>query len=350
MKDRLLPRKGIKGTIIQHLLFWLVSISLFVILIFYMRDFSLKALDFATAVNILITLAFLAISVYINLLWLIPSFFNHRRYFLFSVFQVLNIMLFIFLNYFVSMAFEGPRKNYIQEVVAELILVLIFLVITTLIKFTRDSIALQEAELKIKEVEREKVESDLKTLRAQVNPHFFFNTLNSLYSLSLDKSEKTPEMILKLSELMRHVLYETGDDKVPMDKHLDFLRSYIYLEKLRSEESLKVDMEISGDHAETLVAPLLFVPFVENAFKHGPKNAGQNPFIRIRFNLEHEGEVSFTVENNKDDHPLTGVRMPEGIGISNVKRRLELLYPGMHTLTISDLPEVYRVDLTIRTI
>jgi len=153
-----------------------------------------------------------------------------RRYFLFSLSGILNIALFICLNYFISLAFEGRHKHYLNEVIAEFILVVVFLVITTMIKFTRDSLALQDANLKIKEIERENMISELRALKAQINPHFFFNTLNSIYSFSLDRSKKTPELILKLSELMRYILYETRNDYVSMEKQLDFFEVKLTLE------------------------------------------------------------------------------------------------------------------------
>jgi two-component system, LytTR family, sensor kinase len=241
-----IPHKFRFGNILMHLLFWALSLVLFTVLIFYTRDFRLQAMDFRTAVNILVTLVLLAVSVYINLLWLLPHFFSKRRYFLFSLLEIMNIVLFICLNYLASFAFEGKNPHFLSEMVAEFILVLVFLVITTLIKFTRDSIALQDADMKIKEIGKEKVESELRALKAQLNPHFFFNTLNSIYSLSLDKSEKTPELILKLSELMRYILYEAQDEYVSMERQLDFLRNYISLERLRAGEKVRIEMRSYG--------------------------------------------------------------------------------------------------------
>jgi two-component system, LytTR family, sensor kinase len=337
------------GRIISHIIFWLFSVVLFSVLIFYTRNFRISAMDFKTAVNIMITILLLGISVYINLLWLLPVYFARRRFFLFTFLEVLNIALFICLNYLISMAFEGGRSNYTSEMIAEFILVLIFLVITTLIKFTRDSMALQVAELKIKEVERQNIESELQALKAQFNPHFFFNTLNSIYSLSLDKSNKVPELILKLSELMRYVLYDTRDDCIPIRKQLGFLESYIYLEKLRTDENRTIELEILGEHQEVCIAPLLLEPFVENAFKHGARDKRNHPFIRIKIDVTRTERVIFMIDNNKDeytvpqDKPLTD----KGIGLTNVKKRLELLYPGKHRLQIYETPSLFRVELTI---
>ena len=342
-----IPRKIRFGSILLHLLFWVLSLVLFVVLIFLTRHFRLQAMDFQTAINIIITLLFLAVSVYINLLILLPLFFKKRRYLLFSLLEMSNISLFICLNYFVSMAFEGKHPNFLNEMVAEFILVLVFLVITTLIKFTRDSIDLQDANLRIKEIERENVESELRALKAQINPHFFFNTLNSIYSLSLDRSEKAPELILKLSELMRYILYETRDDYVSMERQLDFLQNYIYLEQLRTDEKIKIEMEIKGKHTELMIAPLLFIPFVENAFKHVVKEKDNPSFIRISFDLSHPDKISFSVKNKKYNFPGPVNGNNEGIGLANVRKRLNLLYPSKHELKISDTGDVFEVELTL---
>jgi two-component system LytT family sensor kinase len=340
-------RKVRFSSIIIHLLFWMLSMVLFVVLIFLTRDFRLKAMDFQTAVNIIITLLFLAVTVYINLLVLLPLFFKKRRYLLFSLLELLNIALFICLNYFVSMAFEGKHPNFLNEMVAEFFLVLVFLVITTLIKFTRDSIALQDANLRIKEIERENVESELRALKAQINPHFFFNTLNSIYSMSLDRSEKTPELILRLSELMRYILYETRDDYVSMEKQLDFIQNYIYLEQLRTDEKIRIEMEIKGEHRDLMVAPLLFIPFIENAFKHVVKEKDNPSFIWISFDLMHPTRILFSIKNKKYNNGGTVSGDNEGIGLKNVRKRLNLLYPSKHELKISETGDVFEVELTL---
>jgi two-component system, LytTR family, sensor kinase len=349
MDIHVLQKKNQIGGLLGHFVFWLISLAFFTVLIFYTRDFRISAMDFTTAVNILITIFLLAISVYINLLWLLPSFFAKRRFITFGALELLNIALFIAINYGISMAFEGGSSNYMAEMIAEFLLVLIFLVITTFIKFTRDSIALQDAELKIKEVERQKIESELQALKAQFNPHFFFNTLNSIYALSLDKSDKTPELILKLSDLMRYVIYDTRDDLIPMSKQLGFLESYIYLEKLRSDEDRSIELKVTGENKDILIAPLLIEPFVENAFKHGAREKQTNPYILVHVNLERNDRIEFTIENNKD--PLTRVpgisATAKGIGLLNIRKRLELIYPGRHHLNILEAVDFFKVELTI---
>jgi len=342
-----LIRKSKKYSFIPHILFWIISIVLFTVALVYTRgDFNIQDIDIPMATNILITIVFLAISVYINLLWLIPVFFNRRKYGLFFILEMVNILLFILLNFVVSYFFEGGQHpNFFSEVFAELILVLLFLVVSTMLKLMRDSVHLQDVELRIKEVEKQKVEAELKVLKAQINPHFFFNTLNSLYSLTLDKSEKAPELILKLSDLMRFVIYESKDDLVPMSKQIDFFYNYIYLERLRMDESLVLDFNVTGENLQNKTAPLLFIAFIENAFKHGCKTRQEHPFIHIIFNLEKTDQVGFSITNNKEATPTNP--KSGGIGLANVKKRLELLYPGKHELIIQDSVTLFSVQLIL---
>jgi len=336
-----------RNLVAQHLLFWLISIVLFTVVLIYTRgDFNFYSITLQMTVSILITTIFLAMAVYINLLWLIPSFFNKRKFLLFFILELANILLFIFCNYFITYVFEGgSHPNFLTEFIAEFILVLLFLIVSTLLKVMRDSITLQDVELRMKEVEKQKIEAELRALKAQVNPHFFFNTLNSLYSLSLDKSDKAPELILKLSDLMRYVIYESKDDQVPIGKQLDFLQSYVYLERLRADENLRVDFLVQGIHLDLKIAPLLYIAFIENAFKHGSKDKKSDPYIRIVFNLENSDCVIFSIENKVEGY--TEHNAGGGFGLANVKKRLELLYPGRHELKIAQSQTLYRVELTI---
>jgi len=334
--------------ILPHILFWFFSIVLFTVVLFYTRDFSIHDIDLQTAINILVTVFLLAIAVYINLLWLIPVFFKKRKFFRFAVFQSANILLFIVLNYYISVLIEGNgHPNFVTEAIAEFILVLIFLVVSSLLKFVRDSFTLQDIELKIGKAEQQQIEAELKALKAQVNPHFLFNTLNSLYSLTIDKSDKAPELILKLSELMRYVIYEAKEDFEPIEKQLEFIKSYVYLESLRIGDHLKVNFSIEGDNTFVKIAPLIFIAFVENAFKHCSKQREQNPFISIFFDIRSKDRIQFTIENTKESEDNDLGSPGTGIGLENVRKRLNLLYPEKYKLEIKETDQKYRVDLTI---
>lgn len=267
---------------------------------------------------------------------------------MFGIFQLGNIFLFIVLNYYISVLFEGEgHPNFFSEAVAEFILVLIFLIVSSLLKFVRDSFTLQDVERKIRESERQQMEAELRALKAQINPHFFFNTLNSLYSLTIDRSDKAPELILKLSELMRYVIYESKEDLEPIEKQLEFIRSYVYLENLRVGDHLKVDVVVKGENLSLRVAPLLFIAFVENAFKHCSKEKSRDPRISIMVDIEYKERIHFYIENTRDTSPNPFPVAAPGIGLQNVRKRLDLLYPGRHMLDIRETDDKYIVNLTL---
>ncbi|MCE3283728.1 MAG: two-component system sensor protein no kinase domain [Chitinophagaceae bacterium] len=195
-----------------------------------------------------------------------------------------------------------------------------------------------------KEIEHERVNTELSLLKSQINPHFFFNTLNNIYSLAIVKSDQTAEAILKLSAIMRYVLTETDQKLVPLSNEIEFLRNYINLQSVRLTDKVKLHVEIDDEVDGHQVAPLLFIPFVENAFKYGVSTVEPSD-IRIRL-LSTGHRVLFVVENSV----VPGAKhstVNTGIGIANVKRRLELLYPGKHKLVIDEQPQNYKVTLEI---
>lgn len=188
----------------------------------------------------------------------------------------------------------------------------------------------------------EKASAELALLKSQVNPHFFFNTLNNLYSLSINKSEKTPEVILKLSEMMRHTIYEGKKDKVFLSEEIEYLRSFIELHQIRYKK--EVDISFNAPEETTLeIAPLLFIILLENAFKHGVESLRENAFVHVDLVLE-ENVIVFSVVNNFDEKSLS---VEKGIGLENLKHRLELLYPGKHTLVLEKEKETFSAELNI---
>lgn len=191
--------------------------------------------------------------------------------------------------------------------------------------------------------EEEKLHAELAYLKAQINPHFLFNTLNSIYAMALGRSEQTPGAIVQLSSMMRYVLVEAGKEKVPLEKELAYLTDYIQLQQTRFEGSLKVVFEIRGWPEGRQIYPLLLIPFVENAFKYGI-NPEAPSVIGIHIDIGDHG-LQLHVTNNKV--ALVPNDTPGGLGISNTRRRLQLLYPGRHSLDIEDEPKTFSVLLNL---
>lgn len=194
------------------------------------------------------------------------------------------------------------------------------------------------------ELQKEKSTAELAFLRSQINPHFLFNTINDIYSLTYQKSESAPEALLKLSELLRYMLREGNADMMPLRQEIQYLENVIELQRISAKGEAYINFELEGYVGEQQAASLLFIAFVENAFKHGVLNDPINP-VHIHLTATNES-VSFSVRNKKShsqkDHTA-------GIGLNNVRRRLELIYPGKHQLEISEGIEYYFVNLMLHT-
>ncbi|RMG29325.1 MAG: sensor histidine kinase [Bacteroidetes bacterium] len=205
-----------------------------------------------------------------------------------------------------------------------------------------------EREQHTRALEREKLEAELKFLKAQIHPHFLFNTLNNLYALTLKKSDHAPEVVLKLSGLVNYMLYYTRAEQVPLSKEIESIHNYIALEKIRYGTGLDISFDIAGAVAGAHIAPMLLLPFVENSFKHGVSDEIQDKWITL--NLRVEGQkLRFQIENSKSPrlHTPAEKDYTGGIGLKNVRRRLELLYPKRHELRIIEEEHSYLVILNL---
>lgn len=200
------------------------------------------------------------------------------------------------------------------------------------------------AEQKAKEIEREKLNTELNFLKSQINPHFFFNTLNNIYSLAVVGSEETAPVILQLSNIMRYILSEAQQPFVSLVKEVNFIRHYIEIQKVRLTDKVSVSFSEEGDFNDLNIAPLIFIPFVENAFKYGISTKSDST-ISIKL-VSNANKVTFDSFNTVAKN-VKNERTATGIGITNVKRRLMLLYAGKHELSIKDQPKEFTVHLEI---
>lgn len=202
-----------------------------------------------------------------------------------------------------------------------------------------------ELEARKKEVENEKLTAELNFLKAQINPHFLFNTLNNLYYLAYSKSENTTEVIAKLSLMMRYMIYESNHPKVLLRKEIEYMQSYISLERLRLNDQIPIKFEVTGNTEDIWISPLIFITFLENAFKHGVSNTNPKAWVNICIQVS-DKKCVYTVENSKGPEQKDKGEK-SGIGLQNVKRRLELSYPGQYELITSETPEKYLVKLNL---
>jgi len=195
-----------------------------------------------------------------------------------------------------------------------------------------------------KQAEKERLKAELSYFKAQINPHFLFNTLNTIYSLAIQKADNTPEAVVKLSGMMRYVISDASNDYVPLEKEINYISDYIALQKIRFGETVKIDFYPCDLTSGPLIAPLILIPFIENAFKFGV-NPEKDSFIGININLSGQ-ELHMKVFNNKVNEILR-TESTGGLGISNARHRLDLLYPEKYRLLIDDKENEYTVDLYI---
>jgi two-component system, LytTR family, sensor kinase len=234
-----------------------------------------------------------------------------------------------------------PRKPPLLSP-GNLVIFLMVFVLSTGIKVINQWL---KSEQRAKEIANEKLKAELSFLKAQINPHFLFNTLNNIYALASTQSDQTAAAVMKLSSIMRYVLTEARNDLVPLEKEILFTSHYIELQKMRLTDKTKIDFVINGDPLGREIAPLLLLPFVENAFKYGISTRECSP-INILLDIKEES-LFFSISNHK--HFNTTLRMADntGIGISNTRRRLDLLYPGKYDLIINDKSNEFTVHLNI---
>ncbi|NMH87133.1 sensor histidine kinase [Flavivirga algicola] len=339
-------------TLKHHVIFWLVY---FLFTTFrwgsYFNDYEYAFKTTLLGFSIHMTLC------YFNIYYLMPKFIYTRKYIIYSMALIASLFFMLILKFNLTFFLvsnnvwpEGPEVtstltlNYAIEMMLGELYVVAFV---AAIKVTFDWIREHK---RLVDMERLQLETELRLLRTQVSPHFFFNTLNNIYSLTIEKSDKAPKIILKLSELMRYLLYDTKQERQSLTKEIICLQNYLDLERIRYGDQLKINMNISGEIEDKEIAPMLLLAFIENAFKHGAnKNVGEVN-IDIDFNVI-ENFLHFRVSNpiatEKNYNAIETLQ--GGIGIGNVKKRLELGYDeGEYYLDINNDGKEYIVNLKIK--
>jgi sensor histidine kinase YesM len=331
---------------IQHLAFWVLSF--FVFLNLFKTGIKPEKVDYVYTA--LFQLSLLP-AVYLNLKLLLPKSGNRKRILLYLISLATVIILFSWINYSFCDNWSAkvlPDYFFISYFTFKEIILFfsVYIIITSLLKLSKSWFFVSQLQKELLEKEKQKTEAELRALKAQINPHFFFNTLNSIYSMSLDKDDRLPATILQLSEIMRYFLYESKDNFVPLEKELAVVDSYIALQTIRSGEQLKIEIKREGDVTDQKIAPLILITFLENAFKHGAKGDSENTFIRSAIRTEKD-KLIFIVENNKGYVDEIEKGKHSGLGLENVKRQLQLLYPGKHLLSIQDKQDKFYVRLEL---
>lgn len=324
---------------VYHGLFWLALLGLL-----FWTDYAPGMDWWFVLSNELINLLFFAVLVYFNLLYLIPRYLARHALLYLGLVLVACAVVTPIRVLVLYLKFSGQPEWQQALVDAQLNLyagsVLVTLTSTVLRVITDWWRYQQEKQI----LQTQTIQSELRFLKSQINPHFLFNTLNNLYALTLKKSDKAPEIVLKLSEIMRYMLYDCNERQVPLEREVQYIHNYLALERLRQPKGADIQFVAEGHISDQMIAPLIFVPFLENSFKHGLNHHTRGGgYVRLRLRVEGK-QLEFFIENNKPEPPPPP-SASGGIGLANVRQRLDLLYPGKYTMDIQDDPDRYAVTL-----
>lgn len=282
-------------------------------------------------------------AVYINYLWMIPRFLAKRKYLTYLVLFLGLIMLCQGLRYLSEVYILQEKDPFFSRLPMAVGLSFMLLIGSTLFKFIEGWFQVSQRQVQL---QNEQLRSELQFLRAQVNPHFLFNTLNNLYSLTLIQDARAPKMVAQLSELMRYLIDDSSTTRVKLLREVELMRSYIALQQLQHEEEKNVDFYVEGIRNRHQIAPLLLISFLENSFKHGDLATNPEGWIAISAIVEEDNQLHISFRNS---YRYSHMPTPEvhGIGLKNAQRQLELNYPNRHKLEIEKRPDEFRVDLYI---
>lgn len=287
-------------------------------------------------------IAFLIVPVYFHF-FIFDRFFYKKKYMRYVLF-----LLAILIGWgYVMDRFLYQRISEKASLFSAMVAIFFILLITASFKVIAENV---KQRFLLQQIEAKQIQTELRLLKAQINPHFLFNTLNNLFGMARKQDPQTADGIAGLSHLMRYMIYESNAEFISLEKEIRQIDRLIELQKLRftKDDDIRIDFVTEGEASNVRIPPMLLIPFVENAFKHGISLTTPS-FVRIRLDVE-SVKLEFSVSNSKHSRPEKKEEAGLGIGLQNVSRRLELLYPGKHELVISDEEDVFEVRLVLRSV
>jgi sensor histidine kinase YesM len=320
------------GRMTPHLIGW----GALLLVILLQND--LSDWEFEDYYSIIGLIVFIGIAVYINLYYLIPRYLFLKKYLHYGIsVSILILSTSLLLAIWMS---KFDQINWFSRFIVMVINVVFSLLMTSAGKLLFEYL---QKIIKLKEIENKQLKAELNLLKSQVNPHFLFNTLNNLYGLiTQNENQKASEITLKLAELTRYLFESSKTEKVSIKRELQFIEDYLCLEKIRLSKNTDIKFDVSGIDKEVFVAPLLFIPLVENAFKHGLQTMTEKSFAH--FSLAIQGDDLFFEARNSIGKKFKN-HSTSGTGITNLKNRLQLIYPEKHQLEIENTANFYKVTL-----
>ena len=324
----------------QHLFFW--GVALAILFNIFKSSGSLEKID--VIYTLIFALPVVAV-VYLNLYLAIPRFLRKERYILYTMAALVLLgggALFLYFLFDSWIDLVLPDYYFISYYSVPTLMLYTgsFLMLTTLLKLSRSWFMLLR-------VERMTSTHQLQSLQSQINPHFLLNSLQTIYALSLEKSERSPEVILQLSDILKYNLYDTAQPTVKLEKEIRMIKDYVEMYRHRVDhEKAEIGMEVNGEAGERVIAPMLLLPFIENAFKHGLRSDTGDTIIHIQIEIDGQG-LKFQVHNSHGKSDGVDLEHKKGIGIENTRQRLLLLYPGLHQLEIEEKAHTFTVKLSM---
>ncbi len=335
----------VRSTWLQHLLFW--TICFYILLQLFASSSRLLPIDYIYTVIFMLTLM---LPVYINLLFWIPLYLQRGNYIVYGALVLATLGVGTYFNLILFdklIDYVLPGYYFISyyEFTDLLKFFVTFIMTTSLLKLSKEWIQLNETRERMQQLEKEKLTAELRALMNQVNPHFLFNSLTVLYSLALRKASETPEAIIKLSDILRYVIYESNAMYVPLQSEVKVLNDYIHLQRYRigSEAAIHFDVSLEDDVS---IAPMILLQLVENSFKHGIKGDTGNTFINMHLRADRH-HVQFVIENNKGQGEEFDKNQVKGIGLQNIRERVRLLYGDRGIFEVTETGSTFRVNLRI---
>jgi sensor histidine kinase YesM len=329
-----------------NLVLWFCS---FIILLFiFSKGQKPIKIDYIYTISFLISVA---VPVLINLYIIVPKFLKKEKYALFGLAFITNLILFtqlhnwlfeplidmLFPNYFFMSYFSNTRH---------IIIFSIFLISTTLLKLSEDWFYFNRNENKALKTQNELIQLQLSALRSQINPHFLFNSLNVIYALAIQKKDNIKDAIVQLSDILRYVIYDSNTERVTLKEEVTLLKNYIDFQKFRVQGFNNINLKTAIENEDFKIYPMLLLPLIENSFKHGIKGNLEDTFIDIELIQKNE-ILSFKIENNCTKDNVTSSNETSGVGLENIKKNLEIVYPNNHTFITDNTNNIFTVQLTI---
>lgn len=342
VREKIIDADASRLNFILHIVFWILYFALSI----FISTQSLP-LKFAIQRNLMIVL-FNALVFYINFLWIMPEYFERGDFRSYALAMIGMMLLATPIQYIIEMlVFDVPEDiklfTYsVRYIVLVAISCFIFLVLSTLLKM---SMSRSYFEKELLELKANKFEAELKFLREQINPHFLFNSINNIYSLSLENSPKTPEMILKLSELLRYMLYDSNQPKVRLENEAQCIYSLVDLFQIKFDEKPDITIAAKGITPNVMIVPNLFSPLVENAFKHGDFGTNKNAKMDIELYCR-SSYIYFKISNTFNTEKKAS-HQPGGIGLANLKRRFQINYEPSGRIKFMSKNNVFSVTMII---